>query len=183
MNLVSLFVQVPGLCVISAHQLETQTYDQSFHGVRVVMVVRLRTAGEVRFTECLNTAGGQLDEWQLRFVGMTHDGTEQRRDKWKGNLFVRHGGPELVGWWIQEREWKAFFPLESGLPETVYAFWDILVYCRKYDSDMDELHDAYLEYIGGQTKVYCLLHRTPMIPSVKVRGLCNKCSVLGEDGV
>ena len=63
MNLVSLFVQVPGLCVISAHQLETQTYDQSFHGVRVVMVIRLRTAGEVRFTECLNTAGGQLDEW------------------------------------------------------------------------------------------------------------------------
>jgi hypothetical protein len=38
-NIVSLFVQIPGLRVISAHQLETQSYDQCFDGVRAVMVV------------------------------------------------------------------------------------------------------------------------------------------------
>jgi hypothetical protein len=45
---------------------------------------------------------------------------------------------------------------------------------------MDALRDAYLEYLGGQTKVFCGLLHTPMIPAVKVRGLCRTCSVVEE---
>jgi hypothetical protein len=77
--------------------------------------------------------GGGRDEWQLRFVGTSYDGTQQATQKWKGKLYVRHGGPELVGWWIQDREWKQCWPLEGDLPESVYASRDILVYCRKHD--------------------------------------------------
>ena len=149
-------------------------------GVKAVMVVRMRSAGEVPFDEVLNTGGIHSEEWQLRFVGITNDGTERRPQLWKGSLFVRHGGPELVGWWVQERTWKSFCQAENGLPDMVYGSWDVLVYCPKYNVDMDGLRDAYLEYIGGQTKVYCALHRTPMIPSVKVRGLFKTCSVIGE---
>ena len=54
------------------------------------------------------------------------------------------------------------------------------MYCQKHDPDMDALRNAYLEYLGGQTKVFCGLHRTPMIPAVKVRGLCRTCSVVEE---
>jgi hypothetical protein len=60
---------------------------------------------------------------------MSYDGGEQAPQKWKGKLFVKHGGPELVGWWFQEREWKVCWPLEGDLPEAVYGFWDILVCC------------------------------------------------------
>ncbi len=124
-NLVSLFALIPGLCIISAHQLQTKNYEVPLDGVKVVMVLRMRSAGEVLFNEALETGGGGRSEWQLRFVGMTYDGTERAPQKWKRKLFVRHGGPELVGWWIQDRDWKDCWPLEGNLPESVYASWDI----------------------------------------------------------
>jgi hypothetical protein len=179
-NIVALFVQIPRLCVISANQYQVQNYEVS-DGDKAIMVVRMRSAGEVRINDKLYTGVDGRDEWQLRFVGATCDGTDRDPQKWKGDLFARHGGPDLVGWWTQKREWKTCCQLGADLPETVYACWDILVYCRKHDSDMDKLRDAYLEHIGGQVKVYCSVHRTPMIPAVQVRGLFKKCSVSGEN--
>jgi hypothetical protein len=156
-NLVSLFALVPGLCILlSAHQMQTQNYPVSLDGVKMVMVIRMRSTGQLLFDDILDMSGEGGDGWQLRFVGITHDGTQRAPQKWKGKLFVRHGGKELVGWWVQDREWKVCWPLDGDLPETVYASWDILVYCRKHDASMDTLRDAYLQYIGGQTK--CVVH-------------------------
>jgi hypothetical protein len=141
----------------------------------------MRSAGEVRIQEQLYTGVDGKDEWQLRFVGATTDGTDRDPQKWKGELFARHGGPDLVGWWKQKREGKPCCEVKGNFLESVNAYWDILVYCQKHDSDMDKLRDGYLEHIGGQVKVYCSVHRTPMIPAVQLRGLSKKCSVVNEN--
>ena len=182
-NLVSLFTLIPGVSIISARQLRTRNYEVHEDGVKIVMVVRMRSEGEVRFNDTLDTGPENTRKWQLRFIGMTVDGTPQGQHKWKGRLYVRHGGEELVGWWVQDREWQVCWPLEGDLPDIVYAQWDILVYCQKHDSNMDELRDAYLQYLGGQTKVFCRLHNTPMIPAVRFRGLYKTCSVVVEHEV
>jgi hypothetical protein len=179
-NIVALFVQIPRVCVISANQYEVQNYEV-LDGDKIIMVVRMRSAGEVQIHEQLYTGVDGKDEWQLRFVGATTDGTDRDPQKWKGELFARHGGPDLVGWWKQKREWKTCCEVRGDFPETVNAYWDILVYYRKHDSDMEKLRDGYLEHIGGQVKVYCAGHRTPMIPAVQLRGLFKKCSVVGEN--
>jgi hypothetical protein len=177
---VTLFTLIPGVRIISARQLQTQNYDIHQDGVKIVMVVRMRSEGEVPFNDILETGPESTGEWQLRFIGMTVDGTQREPHKWKGRLFARHGGEELVGWWVQDREWQVCWPLEGNLSDIVYAEWDILVCCQKHDSNMDELRDAYLQYLGGQTKVVCWVHNTPMIPAVKFRGLYKTCSVFTE---
>lgn len=179
-NLVSLFTEIPGLCIITAHQLQTHEYAVQLD-INIVMVIWMRLVGQVLFDDVLNVGGGSRDEWQLRFVGMTFDVSQEAPHKWKGRLYARHGGDELIGWWVQDQEWKLCWPVEGDLPEIVYGHWDVLVYCRKYDPDMDALRDAYLEYLGGQTKVFCGLHRTPMIPGVKICWLCKTCCVLEEN--
>jgi hypothetical protein len=140
----------------------------------------LRSTGQLLFDDVLDISGEGGDGWQLRFVGITHDGTQWAPQKWRGKLYVRHGGKELVGWWVQDREWKVCWPLEGDLPQTVYDSWDILVYCQKQDASMDTLRDAYLQYIGGQTKVCCAQHRAPMVLAVKICGMCKLCSVIEE---
>jgi hypothetical protein len=64
-NLVSLFAPIPGLHILSAHQLQTQNFDVSLDGVKLVMVIQMRSAGQVLFDEVLNLTGGGGDEWQL----------------------------------------------------------------------------------------------------------------------
>jgi predicted GIY-YIG superfamily endonuclease len=182
-NLVSLFSLIPRLCIISGHQLRRRNFGERLENINIVMVFRMRSEGVVEFDDELDAGPGSTGIWQLRFVGMTLDGTPQAPHKWKGKLFARHGGDDLVGWWSQDREWQVCWPLECDFPDVVYANWDILVYCRKQNPDLDELRDAYLEHLGGQTKVYCRLHNTPMIPSVKMRGLFKTCSVVEEDEI
>jgi hypothetical protein len=180
-NLKSLFSMISGLCIISAHQFQMSKFVVPTDSVKVLMVLRSRSAGVVQFDDVLNLGTGSRGQWQLRFVGMTSDGTLEAPHKWKGKLYARHGGGELVGWWVQDREWQVCWPLEGDLPDIVYGNWDILVYCRKSDPDLDGLRDAYLEYLGGQTKVLCRLHSTPMIPAVRERGLCQTCSVMDQN--
>jgi predicted GIY-YIG superfamily endonuclease len=179
-NMVALFVQIPRVCVISENRYEMQNYEVS-DGDKIIMVVRMRSSGEVGIQEQLYTGVDGKDEWQLRFVGATTDGTDRDPQKWKGELFARHGGPDLVGWWKQKRVWKTCCEVGGNFIESVNANWDILVYCQKYDSDMDKLRDGYLEHIGGQVKVYCCVHRTPMIPAVQLRGLSKQCSIVNEN--
>ena len=54
-NLVSLFALVPGLCILSAHQLQTQNYEVPLADVKMVMVMRMRSAGEIVFDDSLWT--------------------------------------------------------------------------------------------------------------------------------
>jgi len=63
-NIVALFVQIPRLCVISANQYQMQNYEVS-DGDKAIMVVRMRSAGEVRINEILYTGVDGKDEWQF----------------------------------------------------------------------------------------------------------------------
>jgi hypothetical protein len=44
------------------HQLQTQNYEVSLDGVKVVMVLQMRLAGQVLFSEVLDMGGAGRDE-------------------------------------------------------------------------------------------------------------------------
>lgn len=83
---------------------------------------------------------------------------------WNGTVIARHDPREFGHWWYQQRRGKmtAVSSLQelNGLEQ-----WRVAVYLIDAKIQVSELRNQYLEYIGGQSKMFCREHDVPLITS------------------
>ena len=102
----------------------------------------------------------ETDTWELRLVIL-----EQRlpNNNLDYVIYTRHGGSIGPLWWVQYGKKSKYFYKSTGLPTNANSTFILCVYVRKVIQSTLDLRNKYLKCMGGQHKVYCTRHKTPLI--------------------
>ena len=124
---------------------------------------------------------GREGKWELRFLCSTSDGmpySVDRRNRWSGEIFARHGG-HFSGWWrINADSSYAEKEMTRGISSAIPSAktWDVLVYVKMCDMKSDHVRDEFLSTLGGQSTMVCKSHKYPLVLCSSRRNPL-KCSI------
>ena len=102
--------------------------------------------------------------YELRFVSSTFSLDEEW--KWNGSIYSRHGGNMYKSWWVLNRKRQLFLHMDENVLDKINIVnLDVSVYVGKMDTDMENVRNEFMKYIGGQSNVQCFEHKLPLIVS------------------
>jgi hypothetical protein len=119
-----------------------------------------RETGEIPFI---------TDEWEAVLLVTQLHVSRSKKKQWDGAVYARHGGMQNTGWWLQQGT-GAVFRKCNNEKEREISIPDVrLLVCRKKGkcTHTTYLRDCYLNYLGGQSAVFCAAHKSPLIMSYK----------------
>ena len=150
----------------------TQSEISSLHNIHIDTTVIIAINDEINCSNIINEADLHImtNTYELRFFDITKK-IENSDVKWEGLSYFRHGG-EFKSWWKVERLKR--LPIHSVFPVDVYGIdTNVMIYVKKYDVNIDDIRNTFLKYIGGQSHVYCKLHKLPLIVVPTSKNYCG----------
>ena len=147
-----------GLAVL----LEDVTVDQE--DTIIIDSFYLDVDGEINDTFSL---GNENTLFELRFVSRTWINTN---NKWDAEVFSRHAGKK---WWHQQRRFHQRIHLDvtsEDLP-IMPGFGYTLVYVKVESTDIEEIRNEFLTYLGGQRHVKCQQYQLCLVTSMNKKKL------------
>jgi len=122
---------------------------------------------------CLGIGEDEESSWRLVAVAITESGNP--RHKWRGRFYCRHSGAQFSGWWMHTRG-RPWFERAADLSEDGFSNWDVCVYVRTCQPDIEDMKQSFLIHsLGGQDKVFCSKHNVPFITAIyKGEGSCGR---------
>ena len=85
-------------------------------------------------------------------------------------MAFRHGGPHQSSFWISGRKMKRAVQMDNALSSINEC--NFAVYVKINNPDMVSHRNNFLKYMGGQSHIFCTLHKLPLITSNTKE---NKC--------
>ena len=92
---------------------------------------------------------------------------------WSGEMACRHGGKNHSSWWYQRRQ--QHLPIHSYYD--IYNSLDKEVYVLKLVPDVKQFRNEFMEYIGGQSKIFCGIHNLPLIVTPSDGNSCHQLGI------
>ena len=113
----------------------------------------------------------RYEGWELRFVSFSNRSSTAHThpNKWRGAIYMRHGGPTHKAWWRIGKDAKipTKKPTDWTIPDLKSSApnWNVCIFVRQHNFIGNSLRDKVLHSCGGQTKLMCGAHRFPLIIS------------------
>ena len=83
-----------------------------------------------------------------------------------------------TSWWVLNRQRQLFLHLDDqGLDEISMMELDVCIYVAKMNTDIENVRNQFMKYIGGQYKIQCFEHKLPFIVSDDSSEKCYQHSV------
>lgn len=123
------------------------------------------------------------DVFELRVLVAMNSYTDRGQQKWRGDVYARHGGIHK-SWWTYSSKINERYPIQIDDPYHHGA--DHLkstccsVYVKVKKPNFESLRNDFLTYIGGDKHIQCEYHKLPLICSHGRKNKCTHCKSRNE---
>ena len=159
------------LCVDTFNEVH-DNIDENKHDI--IIIGKYIHTDDSTFVSIPETIDSNGKIYELRVFMKMMNSIDCDDDNWDSHVYSRHG-KRLSSWWYQSKGDEICTHCSGGLPQLDIddSIVIIAVYVKLKELNVNSLNYEFLQYIGGQSHVFCDKHNLPLIVSAVRKKKCN----------